>query len=174
MIQVQKVKWCIKQNSVNDLLFNTYLGQQCWISIRLLNQWQSHWRQLYFLLKLFNTLDVNFVQKCQICVICKNLTWLSCLGLRITLFHKLSIGVTLFVPSEFSCHMCQRAFVAATNGFHGKVLLRLAEGSNRCFCIPNASISLFHYFDKFVKAKTVMYLSVKIYLLAPFELHILP
>ena len=39
-------------------------------------EFNSHWRQLYFLLKLFKPLDVNFVQKCQkyqICVVCKNL-----------------------------------------------------------------------------------------------------
>ena len=33
----------------------------------------SHWRQLYLLLKLFKDFDANFVQKCQICVIYENL-----------------------------------------------------------------------------------------------------
>ena len=28
-------------------------------------EFNSHWRQLYFWLKLFETINVNFVQKCQ-------------------------------------------------------------------------------------------------------------
>ena len=31
-------------------------------------EFKSHWGQLYFLLRLFKTLDVTFVLKCQICV----------------------------------------------------------------------------------------------------------
>ena len=34
-----------------------------------------HWRQLYFLLKLFKPLDANLVQKCKICVENENLEW---------------------------------------------------------------------------------------------------
>ena len=40
-------------------------------------EFNSHWRQLYFLLKLFKTLNANFVQKCQICVIYENLDYLN-------------------------------------------------------------------------------------------------
>ena len=33
-------------------------------------EFNSHWRQLYFLLKLLRHINVNFVQKCQKCQIC--------------------------------------------------------------------------------------------------------
>ena len=36
-------------------------------------EFNSHWRQFYFCWNLLKALNVNFVQKCQICVICKNL-----------------------------------------------------------------------------------------------------
>ena len=54
-------------------------GWHSWISIRLLNQWWSIVNSIptggnfIFCWNLLKLLDVNFIQKCQICVICENL-----------------------------------------------------------------------------------------------------
>ena len=61
MVQVQKVKLVHETKfSLRNLLFNTYLVGTIWIV-------------LFFADNLLKPLNVNFVQKCLICVICENL-----------------------------------------------------------------------------------------------------
>ena len=69
----------MKQNSVSRISCSTHVclaqldKHQTSKLVMVCCEFNSHWRQLYFLLKLLKHLDVNFVQKCQICVIYENL-----------------------------------------------------------------------------------------------------
>ena len=85
MIQVQKVKGCMKEIRFKESPIQHMSGWHSWISIKLLNQWWSvakfnfQLEATIFCCNLLKPFDVNFVQKCQICVICENLEWIDVL-----------------------------------------------------------------------------------------------
>ena len=62
--------WLYKDRKFETGKLNRYQTSK---SVMVSCEFNSHWRQFYFLLKLLRHLNANFVQKCQICVICENL-----------------------------------------------------------------------------------------------------
>ena len=56
------------QLQFKDFLFNRWLGGWVGKVAGILIDGVGVVRQFYFLLKIFETLDVSFVQKCQMCV----------------------------------------------------------------------------------------------------------
>ena len=100
IIQVQKLKWCMKQNSVKkNLLFDTYLVAT---SIRLLNQCWSIWVQfpLEAILFFWNS-SMSILYK-NVSFVCQNLDYSRRVSF-VTFWTSLPIAY--FIGESSSCHI---------------------------------------------------------------------